>query len=99
ARTTIEESANATATAAATAADSSRRRSNRAPLQHLLARLVEAEAPVETVCIGGVQDPLHVGQRAVLDHFPHQFDAEPPPLMLRQDVDVREVGERHAVGE
>jgi hypothetical protein len=45
------------------------------------------------VRVGGVQEPPRLGVRAALDHLPDQLDAEPPPAVLGQDVDVGQVDE------
>src|SRR5262245_53074792 len=69
ARTTIDESANATATDAATAIVSSRRRSGRRTLHQPPTRRTEAELPVQLVRVARMQEPPPRGVRPVVDHL------------------------------
>ena len=59
----------------------------------------EAEALVERVRIARVQEPLRVDERPFVHGEAHQLDAEAAAAVLVEDVDVREVRLRVAVGQ
>src|SRR6185312_4488824 len=55
--------------------------------------------PVERVRVGRVEQPLHVRVRAVVDHLPDELLPQSAPAVLREHVDVREVGDGEPVAE
>jgi hypothetical protein len=58
---------------------------------------VEAELPVERVCVGGVQQPTKVSPGSGLDHLSHKLPPQTPTTVLGFHVDIGEVGERNVV--
>ena len=74
------------------------RLSRRLSLHDLLTRLGKAELAVEGMHVRRVQNPAHTGVGTVLDHLAHELLAEPTPAIGLEDVDVRQVHERHTVG-
>src|SRR5262245_18748568 len=69
------------------------------PLEHPLARLDEAEPPVEAVRIARVEVPLGPREPPLVDGEPHQVHAQTASAMLLEHVDVGEVGLDMAVGD
>src|ERR1700722_719464 len=60
-------------------------------------RLGEAELAVQAVGVAGVQGPPEARARAAVDHRRHQLLAQAGAARVREDEDIRQVGERHAV--
>ena len=69
------------------------------PLEQLVVRLGEAELAVERGACSSCAAATRAGERAVVDHLAHERLTEAAAAELRQDVDVREVGERDAVAD
>jgi hypothetical protein len=51
------------------------------------------------VRIAGVQEPAQIGERSPLDQLADKLDTEAAAAVVREDVDVREVGDRRPVRE
>src|ERR1022692_2020966 len=60
-------------------------------------RAWRSQPPIQPVLVLGVQRPAERGAGATVDHGADQLGAEPLPPGIRDDVDVRQVGEAHAV--
>ena len=68
-------------------------------LHRPLARVAEAELRVQPLHVARMEDPLRLGEAALVDREPHELEPEAAPARLLQDVHVREIRDGVAVGD